>query len=100
MLKEKYFDIIGQLEPRRCEIDFADRLQQPNGYFYRLNAVHLTSYEEVRDACQKIAELGTDCWVRPPEVTEGDLPATEHDKKLADQFKYREELPPQQDDDD
>ena len=44
--------------------------------------------------------LGTDCWVRPTEVTEGDLPATEQDKKLADQFKYREELPPQQGDDD
>ncbi|MDG1707246.1 MAG: ParA family protein [Emcibacteraceae bacterium] len=43
MLKEKYFDIIGQLEPRRSEIDFGDRAQKPNGYFYRLNAGPLTS---------------------------------------------------------
>ena len=98
-LKEKYFDIIGQLEPRRSEIDFGDRSQQPNGYFYRLNAGPLTSYEEARVACQKISELGTDCWVRPPEVTEGDIPESESDKKLADQFKYREELPPQPEDD-
>ena len=98
-LKEKYFDIIGQLEPRRSEIDFGDRAQQPNGYFYRLNAGPLTSYEEARVACQKISELGTDCWVRPPEVTEGDIPEAESDKKLADQFKYREELPPQPEDD-
>lgn len=98
-LKVKYFDIIGQLEPRRSEIDFGDRVQQPNGYFYRLNAGPLTSYEEARDACQEITALGTDCWVRPPEVTEGDIPDAESDKKLADQFKYREELPPQQDDD-
>lgn len=97
-LKAKYFDIIGQLEPRRSEIDFGDRVQQPNGYFYRLNAGPLTSYEEARDACQRISELGTDCWVRPPEVTEGDIPESERDKKLADQFKYREELPPQPED--
>ncbi len=94
-LKVKYFDIIGHLTPRRSEIDFGDRETQPNGYFYRLNAGPLTSYEEARVACQKIQELGTDCWVRPPEVAEGDLPETEEDKSIADQFKYREELPPQ-----
>tara|TARA_R110002096_G_scaffold309403_4_gene504123 strand:- start:171543 stop:172982 length:1440 start_codon:yes stop_codon:yes gene_type:complete len=94
-LKAKYFDIIGQLEPRRSEIDFGDRDTQPNGYYYRLNAGPLTSYEEARVACQKIQELGTDCWVRPPEVAEGDLPESNQDKNLADQFKYREELPPQ-----
>jgi hypothetical protein len=32
-------------------------------------------------------------------VTEGDIPGSESDKKLADQFKYREELPPQPEDD-
>ena len=95
-LKAKYFDIIGQLEPRRSEIDFGDRDTQPNGYYYRLNAGPLTSYEEARVACQKIQELGTDCWVRPPEVAEGDVPESNKDKNLADQFKYREELPPQQ----
>jgi len=95
-LKEKYFDIIGNLTPRRSEIDFGDRSVQPRGYFYRLNAGPLTSYEEARDACQMIQELGTDCWVRPPEVAEGDLPESESDKKLADQFKYRDELPPQE----
>jgi len=95
-LKAKYFDIIGTLEPRRSEIDFGDRNTQPNGYFYRLNAGPLTNYEEARVACKKIQELGTDCWVRPPEVAEGDLPETQKDKNLADQFKYREELPPQE----
>lgn len=96
-LKAKYFDIIGQLTPRRSEIDFGDRAEQPNGYFYRLNAGPLTSYEEARVACQMIQELGTDCWVRPPEVKEGDVPETDSDKRLADQFKYREDLPPQED---
>ena len=94
-LKAKYFDIIGQLEPRRSEIDFGDSGTQPHGYYYRLNAGPLTSYEEARVACQKIQELGTDCWVRPPEVAEGDIPETNKDKNLADQFKYREELPVQ-----
>ena len=96
-LKAKYFDIIGELEPRRSEIDFGDRSEKPNGYFYRLNAGPLTSYEEARIACEKITSLGTDCWVRPPEVKEGDVPSSESDKRLADQFKYRESLPPQQD---
>lgn len=95
-LKEKYSDIIGDLDPRRSEIDFGDRGTQPTGYFYRLNAGPLTNYEEARVACQKIQELGTDCWVRPPEVAEGDLPETEQDKNLAEQFKYRDELPPQE----
>ncbi|MCC3860375.1 tetratricopeptide repeat protein [Pseudemcibacter aquimaris] len=94
-LKKKYFDIIGHLEPRRSEIDFGDRGTYPSGFFYRLNAGPLTSYEEARVACQKIQELGTDCWVRPPEIKEGDVPESESDKRLADQFKYREELPPQ-----
>ncbi len=96
-LKAKYSDIIGALEPRRSEIDFGDNGSEPSGYFYRLNAGPLTSYAEARDACKAISELGTDCWVRPPEVKEGDLPETETDKKLADQFKYRETLPPQED---
>lgn len=94
-LKKKYFDIIGHLEPRRSEIDFGPRGTYPSGFFYRLNAGPLTSYEEARDACQRIQELGTDCWVRPPEVKDGDLPGAESDKRLADQFKYRENLPPQ-----
>lgn len=97
MLKAKYFDIIGGLEPRRSEIDFGDRSEKPNGYFYRLNAGPLTSYEEARIACEMITELGTDCWVRPPEIKEGDVPQSESDKRLADQFKYRDSLPPQQD---
>ncbi len=99
-LKAKYFDIIGHLAPRRSEIDFGDRETQPNGYYYRLNAGPLTSYEEARVACEKIQEMGTDCWVRPPEIAEGDLPESEQDKELADQFKYRDELPPQPEEND
>ena len=50
-------------------------------------------------ACQKISELGTDCWVRPPEIAEGDIPEAEKDQNLADQFQYRKDLPPQPEDD-
>lgn len=86
MLKKKYVDIIGHLEPRRSEIDFGDSDTNPRGYFYRLNAGPLTSYEEARIACEQIKERGTDCWVRPPVKAEGDVP--EKDQALASQFNY------------
>ncbi|WP_321389276.1 tetratricopeptide repeat protein [Emcibacter sp.] len=81
MLKKKYSDIIGHLEPRRSEVDFGDRKgKKPSGFYYRLNAGPLTSFEEANEACKKIREKGTDCWVRPPLTAEGKLPEVDKDK--------------------
>ncbi len=74
ILREKYADIIGDLEPRRSEVDFGDREKEPKGFFYRLNAGPLTSLAEALNACKEMHALGADCWVRPPEPTEGSLP--------------------------
>lgn len=74
LLREQYFDIIGDLDPRRTEIDFGDRIEKPSGFFYRLNAGPLTSLEEANDRCRQMRELGADCWVRPPEVDENTQP--------------------------
>ncbi|MEX1146763.1 MAG: SPOR domain-containing protein, partial [Sphingomonadales bacterium] len=74
ILREEYHDIIGDLEPRRTEIDFGDRPEQPNGFFYRLNAGPLTSLEEANERCQRMRERLADCWVRPPEDGENTEP--------------------------
>jgi len=87
MLKKKYADIIGDLEPRRSEIDFGDREGSPSGFYYRLNAGPLTSLEEANEACRKIRERGTDCWVRIPEVAEGSV--SEKDAQKAEQFREK-----------
>ena len=90
-LKKKYFDIIGDLEPRRSEVDFGDRGgKEPSGFYYRLNAGPLTSFEEANEACKKIKERGTDCWVRPPLTAEGKLPET--DKEKAKPFEKLEKM--------
>ena len=91
MLKKKYFDIIGHLEPRRSEVDFGNRDgKKPSGFYYRLNAGPLTSFEEANEACKKIKERGTDCWVRPPLTAEGKIP--EADKEKAKPFKKLEKM--------
>ncbi|RMF12163.1 MAG: SPOR domain-containing protein [Alphaproteobacteria bacterium] len=77
LLREKYFSIIGDLEPRRTEIDFGDRPEKPNGFFYRLNAGPLTSLEEATEKCRQMRDLGADCWVRPPEEDENAAPTPE-----------------------
>ncbi len=86
-LKKKYFDIIGDLEPRRSEIDLGDAKYEggPHGFYYRLNAGPLTSLEEAQIACERIREQGTDCWVRIPEVAEGTV--SDDDKEKADRFR-------------
>ncbi|MCF8474183.1 MAG: tetratricopeptide repeat protein [Emcibacter sp.] len=89
-LKKKYFDIIGDLEPRRSEIDLGEppkRSGGPHGFYYRLNAGPLTSLEEAQDACKKIRQQGTDCWVRVPEVAEGSV--AEEDSKKAEKFRNK-----------
>ncbi len=74
-LKEKYAPIIGDLEPRRSEVDFGDRGEDPRGFFYRLNAGPLATREEAVVICEQLDRLGGACWVRPPEPREGRLPA-------------------------
>jgi tetratricopeptide (TPR) repeat protein len=77
ILREKYFDIIGDLDPRRTEVDFGDRAQKPNGFFYRLNAGPLTTLEEAVERCDRMRAIGADCWVRPPEEGENTQPTPE-----------------------
>ncbi|PCI51831.1 MAG: hypothetical protein COB49_00745 [Alphaproteobacteria bacterium] len=88
-LKKKYFDIIGDLEPRRSEIDLGDAKYQggPHGFYYRLNAGPLTSLEEAQIACKKIRLQGTDCWVRIPEVAEGTV--SDDDVEKAEEFRRK-----------
>lgn len=77
LLREQYYDIIGELEPRRTEVDFGDRPEKPNGFYYRLNAGPLTSLEEAVEKCQQMKALGADCWVREPEAGENTAPTPE-----------------------
>ncbi len=88
-LRKKYFDIIGDLEPRRSEIDLGEAKYSggPHGFYYRLNAGPLTSLQEAQDACKLIRKEGTDCWVRVPEVEEGEV--AEEDKEKAKKFRKK-----------
>jgi len=89
MLKKKYADIIGGLEPRRSEIDLGEAKFKggPNGFYYRLNAGPLTSLAEAQEACKKIKMQGTDCWVRIPEVAEGKV--SDEDVEKAEEFRRK-----------
>ena len=75
LLWERYSEILGPLEPRRSEVDFGDRETPPRGFFYRLNAGPLKDYAEARAICDRLRAVGAPCWIRPPEPTEGRLPA-------------------------
>jgi len=88
-LKKKYSDIIGDLEPRRSEIDLGDAKYQggPHGFYYRLNAGPLTSLKEAEEACIAIKQEGTDCWVRIPEVAEGSV--SDDDVEKAEKFRRK-----------
>ncbi len=88
-LKKKYADIIGDLEPRRSEIDLgaAKFKGGPSGFYYRLNAGPLTSLEEAQNACKEIRLQGTDCWVRIPEAAEGSV--AEEDIEKAEEFRQK-----------
>ena len=74
ILHERYSDIIGTLTARRSEVDFGQRDTDPNGFFYRLNAGPLTTYDEAKALCDEIIARGGPCWVRSPEPSEGQLP--------------------------
>lgn len=88
-LKKKYHDIIGKLEPRRSEIDLGEAKYSggPHGFYYRLNAGPLTSLAEAEEACRKIKERGTDCWVRIPETEEGAV--SDEDTAKAEEFRRK-----------
>ncbi len=77
LLREKYHDIIGELAPRRSEMDFGDRPEKPSGFYYRLNAGPLTSLKEATEKCKQMRDLGADCWVRAPEQDENAAPTPE-----------------------
>lgn len=74
ILWDAYGGIIGDLEPRRSEVDFGDRTDYPNGFFYRLNAGPLEDFAQAKAVCDQLHARGADCWIRPPEPTEGRLP--------------------------
>ena len=74
ILHKRYADLIGTLSPRRSEVDFGKRNKDPKGFFYRLNAGPLTTFEEAKVLCDQIISRGGPCWVRSPEPAEGHLP--------------------------
>lgn len=74
ILHQRYIDLIGTLSPRRSEVDFGPREKEPRGFFYRLNAGPLTTFDEARQICTEIQARGGPCWVRSPEPAEGHLP--------------------------
>lgn len=75
ILSNRYEEIIGDLEPRRSEVSFGERQGQgPSGFYYRLNAGPLSGYRQSRDICTALIRAGGDCWIRPPEPSEGRLP--------------------------
>jgi len=80
ILRAANMDILEFIPPRRSEVDFGDRLEKPDGFFYRLNAGPLETLAEARELCETLTERGTACWVRPPEVTEGKLPSGDEAK--------------------
>lgn len=75
ILSEEYADLIGELPPRRSEVDYGDREGNPTGFYYRLNAGPLFEADRASEICKKIKDLGGDCWVRPPERVEAEQPA-------------------------
>ena len=77
ILRENNLDILETIPPRRSEVDFGPdgRIEGgPTGFYYRLNAGPLETLGEAQQLCKTLILRGTDCWVRPPEVSEGRLP--------------------------
>jgi len=67
-------DILEDIPPRRSEVDFGDRGEDPSGFYYRLNAGPLKTFAHAKELCTILKERGTSCWIRPPEKSEGTLP--------------------------
>lgn len=75
ILSAEYANLIGDLPPRRSEVDYGDREGVPTGFYYRLNAGPLFEEAKAYTICKEIKDLGGDCWVRPPEKVEAEQPA-------------------------
>jgi len=72
ILYENNDDIIGHIAPRRSEVEFStNKVEGPKGFYYRLNAGPLKDYRLAKEICDELKVRGTDCWVRPPESSEG-----------------------------
>lgn len=69
-------DLLTDIPPRRSEVDFGNRDGKPKGFYYRLNAGPLKTLTKARTLCKELKARGTDCWIRPPEKSEGALPGT------------------------
>jgi len=82
-LSTKYADIIGDLEPRRSEVNHPPAAKGPVGFFYRLNAGPLRSKAEADDICRQLEARGGECWVRPPTQGEGRLPEADRIAQMA-----------------
>lgn len=77
ILRGANLDILGDIEPRRSEIDFGEASMGPRGFYYRLNAGPLKTFEQADRICDELRARGTSCWIRPPEPSEGRLPSEE-----------------------
>jgi len=75
ILYARNIDILKDIPPRRSEVDFGTRAEGPSGFYFRLNAGPLKTLGEARVLCTELRKRGTSCWIRPPEVSEGKLPA-------------------------
>lgn len=74
VLRDKNKDLLNTIEPRRSEIEFAEKTKSgKHGFYYRLNAGPLQSLEEARTLCKALRTRNTGCWVRPPEAEEGSI---------------------------
>jgi len=80
ILYRKSGDLLQDVPPRRSEVDFGNRKKSPRGFFYRLNAGPLKTFGEAKSLCRALKSRGTSCWIRPPEETEGSLPANQRAK--------------------
>ena len=77
-------DLLEDIPPRRSEVDFGDREEgKPRGFYYRLNAGPLGSLSEARELCRELLARGTECWVRPPEKSEGSVTAPDDGSDMA-----------------
>lgn len=74
-------DLLEDIPPRRSEVDFGDKDDEPSGFYYRLNAGPLKSFARAKELCRALTERGTSCWIRPPEKAEGKLPEAHNVKK-------------------
>lgn len=84
LLLERNKDILGDIPPRRSEMDFGQQTDGPSGFYYRLNAGPLQSFDEARVLCNALIERGTPCWIRPPETSEGSLPTSNGEPSTAE----------------